>query len=124
MVAREGFERDIEEDLYSEMLDFATDHKPKSSVVNLLGPAGYGTSTILMTLAARLVREQAGSVFFLRPNQGLLEGDIEFAIAQFDSRPFFFLDNAADHGRDLKIVLSTATGNEKSCPVRFRWTVE
>ena len=45
----------------------------------LLGPAGYGVSTLMMTLAARLVQERAGTVLMLKPGHPLLEGDIEFA---------------------------------------------
>jgi len=94
--ARLFFERDIEDDAYEELLDFATGTSARPAVQILLGPAGYGVSTLLMGLAARLVNERAGPVFMLKPGCQFLEGDIEFASSALGARPYFFVDNAAD----------------------------
>ena len=95
------FERDIEEEVYEEFLDYATSDSKTPVVHMLLGPAGYGTSTLLMTLGVRLVKELAGAVFMLRPGRSVIEGDIEFAVSAFPERPFFFVDNAADQAHVL-----------------------
>jgi tetratricopeptide (TPR) repeat protein len=91
------FTRDLEESIYEEMLDYATARSRIPSVLLALGPAGYGVSTLLMTLAVKLVQDRAGPVFVHKPGTQLVEGDIEFAISIFpDKRPFFIIDNAAD----------------------------
>lgn len=95
--SRQHFERDIEEEIYETLLDFATASGKKPRVNILLGPAGYGVTTLLMTLSVRLVQEQAGPIFMLKPGRTIIEGDIDFATSVFNSRPFFFIDNAADH---------------------------
>ncbi len=89
------FQRDVEDPLYDEMLDYATSGALRESLT-LLGHAGSGVTTVLMSLAARLVREGAGPVYFLRPGAQVLEGDVLF-VAQRDPhvKPFFFVDNAA-----------------------------
>lgn len=98
LIARnEVFERDIEEDIYDELLDFATrsSRRPTSRVI--IGPAGYGMSTLLSVLAGRLVKDRAGAVFMLKDGVTLLEGDVLFAASLFpEKRPFFLIDNAAD----------------------------
>jgi tetratricopeptide (TPR) repeat protein len=91
------FTRDLEEGIYDEMLDFATARSTSPSTLLLLGPAGYGISTLLLTLAAKLVYERAGPVFVHKPGTQLVQGDIEFAMSIFPGiRPFFVIDNAAD----------------------------
>ena len=98
---KEYFERDIQELAYDELLDFATSDTrfPKSEIV--LGPAGYGVTTLLMALATDLVRDRAGKVFMLRPGRTPLQGDIEFCTTIFDEPVFFFIDNASDHSYHL-----------------------
>lgn len=99
------FERDIEEDIYEGLLDYATSDSMKPVVNLILGPAGYGISTLLMILAVRLVKERAGGVFILRPGRSVIEGDIEFAASVFPERPFFFVDNATDEANVLAPVI-------------------
>lgn len=94
---RDYFQRDIESDLYEECLDYATTEKKRSYSLLVKGSAGYGISTLLMTLAGRLVNERAGPTFHLKPGAWMKEGDIEFACSVFESRPFFLVDSAADH---------------------------
>jgi tetratricopeptide (TPR) repeat protein len=91
-------ERDIEPDLYDALLDYATGAPRTPGLFAVLGPAGYGTTTVLMNVAANLVSERAGAVFLHRPGTPMLEGDVEFAASIFDDAcPVFVIDNAADH---------------------------
>jgi hypothetical protein len=78
------FERDVEDPLYEELTEFATAPAVTQPVVLLTGAAGYGMTTTLMSLTARLVRENAGRLFFLRKGAALLQADIEFACSLFD----------------------------------------
>ena len=100
------FERDAAELLYDDLLDFATAGKPRATVQILLGSAGSGISTLLMTTAARLVEEKAGRVFFLRSSVPLIEGDIIFAASLFSEPCFFFVDNASDESSSLQLALA------------------
>jgi tetratricopeptide (TPR) repeat protein len=93
------FERDIEDSVFEQLLDFATASDPKPRSIIVLGPAGYGVSTILMSLAARLVKESAGVVYKHTTGQALNEGDALFACqAAAPKAAFFVIDNAADEG--------------------------
>lgn len=90
-------ERDIEPDLYDALLDYATGDSQMPSLFAVLGPAGYGTTTVLMDVAANLVTARA-TVFLHRPGTPLSEGDVEFASSIFENTcPVFVVDNAADH---------------------------
>lgn len=91
------FERDIEEEIYDELLDYVTSSSRKPSSRVILGPAGFGMSTLLYTLGGRLVEDRAGPVFMLKEGVSLIEGDVIFAASLFPNRrPFFIVDNAAD----------------------------
>jgi len=97
------FARDVEEDIYEELLDYATARSTKPSILLVLAPAGYGVSTLLMALAAKLALDRAGPVFMHKPGAPLVEGDIEFAASIFPHvRPFFIIDNAADGSSTLE----------------------
>jgi tetratricopeptide (TPR) repeat protein len=101
------FERDLEEELYEEILDYITagTKYPKSVVV--IGAAGYGITTELLSLAVRAVKDQTGPVFTHKPGTVLLEGDIEFATSIFsDQRPVFVIDNASDFVSAISSVTS------------------
>lgn len=92
------FERDIEEQVYDDLLDYTTGSGQSPKIKMILGPAGYGTSTLLMGLAAKLVKDKAGPVLMHKPGMPLIEGDIAFAASVFKGkRPFLIIDNAADH---------------------------
>src|SRR5690606_36834734 len=75
------FRRDIEADIYDTVLDYITGNAERPICLSVIGPAGYGITTILMNLAARLVKERVGPVYFLKSSADLLEGDVEFAIS-------------------------------------------
>ncbi|MTI61909.1 MAG: hypothetical protein FH762_18345 [Firmicutes bacterium] len=100
----EHFERDIEDEIYEYLLDYATINTNKPAVDIILGPAGYETTTILMTLATRLVKDGAGSVFFLKIGREIKEGDIEFAISISEEKTFFFVDNAAEYAHIINSI--------------------
>jgi predicted Zn-dependent protease len=100
------FTRDLEEEIYTELLDYATSDLKSPSVLTVLGSAGYGVSTLLMILAARLVKEGAGKVFMHRHGNPFLEGDIEFALSLFSERSFIFIDNAADYSEKLNTLIT------------------
>lgn len=99
------FERDVEEELYDELLEYATSTKKSVKTSILLSPAGYGITTLLMALAVKLVKDRAGKVFILKPGHQLLEGDVLFARSLFEEKTFFIVDNAADHKSHLSSVL-------------------
>lgn len=98
----EYIERDIEEDIFNDLLDYATKSPKSPTSAIILGSAGYGMSTLLKTLAAKLVQEKAGPVFYLKPGRPLLLGDVEFAVSISTEIPFFVIDNAGDHKATLK----------------------
>lgn len=99
---RQYFQRDLEEDVYEELLDFATSDSTKCTTSLIIGPAGYGASTLLLGLATKLVGENAGPVFAHRSGMQMIQGDLEFAASLFpDKRPFFCIDNAAEHIPEL-----------------------
>jgi len=99
------FKRDIEDSAYEQLLDFATDPNKSISVLTLLSPAGYGNSTLQMTLATRLVNERAGPVYFHKRGTPLIEGDILFTASLGDVKPFLFIDNASDYVGSLEAAI-------------------
>ncbi|HML24028.1 MAG TPA: SIR2 family protein [Aggregatilinea sp.] len=99
------FERDIEDELYESFLDYLTGNQKRPTATIVLSPAGYGTTTLLMTLAARLVEDRVGPVLMLHSGKSVLPGDIEFACTAFSRTPIFVVDNAADNADVLKTIL-------------------
>ena len=100
VAGRNHFERDVEGPVYDAILDLLTG-KPRVAAILLLAPAGYGVSTTMMSLAARLVADKAGSVFMHRKGSPLREGDLLFASGLDDAPALFFVDNASDDKREL-----------------------
>ncbi len=107
------FERDIDEQVYNELLDYATSSTKKPRVLLTLGPAGYGISTLLMSLAVSLVKDFAGPVFMHKPNTAIREGDLEFAASIFPQRPFFIIDNPAEQVVHLGSIIQRLKGDGK-----------
>lgn len=105
IAAKKTFERDIEDELFEQLLDFATNDAKKPLVSILLAPAGFGTTTLLMKLAVRLVEEQAGAVFMMKREQRVTEGIIEDILSFFSDTVFFIVDNAADSSDELSAVI-------------------
>ncbi|MBN1186974.1 MAG: SIR2 family protein [Bacteroidales bacterium] len=98
------FERDVQNDLYDVILDFATTPKSKARIAALLGSAGYGISTMLRILSVQIIKENAGAVFFLKPGAELVEGDVLFASTLFEN-VFFVVDNCPQYAVALERVL-------------------
>jgi hypothetical protein len=104
------FKRDIEEELWDDVLDFATTPEAKSRAMAILAPAGYGITTLLMSVGANIVKERIGTVFMLRDGADVLEGDIQFAATLFPEEACFFL---VDQAREQAIPLQTALAQQR-----------
>lgn len=111
------FSRDLEEEITETLLDYATNPNAKPTVKVVLAPAGYGVTTLLMTLAVKLIKQQAGSVFMLNDAQQVEEGDVDFAASLFDKLPFFIIDNAADNIELINRIVSRY--NSEKRPILF-----
>jgi tetratricopeptide (TPR) repeat protein len=99
------FLRDVEAFLVDECVEYFTSPKPEVKVILLLGPAGYGVTTTLMSLAVELMSEFAGTVYFHRRGRSLVEGDMEYATSRDVLPRFFIVDNAADATAHLPTVI-------------------
>lgn len=95
------FERDIQGELFDSALEFATATRLLPTALIVLGPAGYGISTLLKIIAVEIVKQKAGAVFILRPGAEILEGDVEYATSLFPNI-FFVVDEAADFAPALE----------------------
>ena len=100
------FKRDIYNPIFGKILDILTGSMSGLKTLTLLGPAGYGTTTLLMTLAVGLVREGVENVYYLKGNKKITEGDLEFAISRTKSIPVFLIDDAADHIDDISSCIA------------------
>lgn len=107
-----NFQRDLEQQLVDQLLDWATDPEAKSQCDLVLGPAGYGTSTLLMAVAAWFVRNKVGTTLFLRPGKMPLPSDLEYSTGSFESPLVLFVDNAADVAEELKVALDVLRGSD------------
>jgi tetratricopeptide (TPR) repeat protein len=97
-----NFKRDLEEILHDQLYDFSTDIGQKHRQDIVLGPAGYGMTTLLKATAAWFARERMGSILVLRDGMFPQLGDMEFAVTSLPSPVIFVVDNAADHLRNLE----------------------
>ncbi len=96
-----NFQRDIEEPLVEQLVDFATDPSPRVTSQIVLGSAGYGTSTLLMAVAAWFAQNKIGTTLFLWPGTNPIAADVEYAARYFPSPIVFCVDNAADYEHEL-----------------------
>ena len=108
------FSRDIEDEAYEALIDYATETPARARVCIITGSAGYGVSTLLMTLAARLVKDRAGKIYFHRYPGELREGDVFYALSMSDGKSFFFIDNAADHTAFIRTTIQHAKESKKA----------
>lgn len=99
------FERDLEEKVYDDCLDYITSPSPRPTIASVFAPAGYGTTTLLMALAVRLVRQKAAAIFYLNEAAELNEGDVEFATEATDETCIFVIDNASHHKYKIQNIL-------------------
>ena len=109
------FKRDVEEDLWEEILDFSTSPGSRSVAVAVIAPAGYGVTTFIMSLAAKIVMSRIGPVFMLRDGAELLEGDVQFAASVFPNRCFFVVDQAREQTHRLNTALAQQRQAKTNC---------
>lgn len=119
-----SFERDLEKPLVDRLVDFATDPKPQVTCEILLGPAGYGTTTLLMSVAAWFARNRVGRIFALKPGMAVTPGDVEFAARSYDGPVVFIIDGAGAQAdgigtivqllRDLKVPAFLLLGDRRN----------
>lgn len=110
----QNFERDLERPIVDALFDFATQPSPRAQGRLLLGPAGYGTTTLLMAIAAWYAKEDAGPIFMLKPEAEPTVGDIEFAISSSTAPPIFVVDNGSEHHLFLTEILAQLRSAEKA----------
>lgn len=96
-----NFQRDLEEPLVENLIEFATDPAPRVTSQIVLGPAGYGMSTLLMAVAAWFAQDKIGTTLYLRPGASPIPADVEFAARNLPSPIVFCIDNAADYEREM-----------------------
>lgn len=101
-----NFQRDLEEPIVNEILDFATASSPGPRSRIILGPAGYGMTTLLMAISAWSARNRAANIFHLKRDASPLLSDVEFAVTHIAGAAIFVVDNAADHSENLAIIWS------------------
>jgi tetratricopeptide (TPR) repeat protein len=110
------FRRDIEEEVWDEITEFATAPKAKSKAMVIVAPAGYGVTTLLMSLAPKIVKARVGPVFMLRDGVDVLEGDVAFAASLFpDVACFFLVDQAREHAISLETALAQQRQTNTNC---------
>jgi len=106
---KQFFSRDIEDEIFEAILDQLTSSPGTPRTVLTLGAAGYGCTTVLMSLAVRLVAEGAKTVFMHRHGTPMTEGDIVFAASMGtqDHPTVIFVDDASDHLAPLQAAVGT-----------------
>lgn len=110
------FVRDVEDDLWEWVIEFATNSKAKSTAFVLTGPAGYGITTVLMATALRIVEAKQGPVFLLREGTEINEADIAYAANLFPGVPCFFLvDQAREHVSRVQNALVQQRSTDHNC---------
>ena len=105
------FSRDIEDELWEWILEFATNPKAKSQAVALTAPAGYGITTILMAVALKIVDAAHGPVFMLKEGAEVEPGDVAYAASLFPDVPCYFV---IDQGREHVASIETALAQQRS----------
>jgi len=109
------FERDIEESIYDSILDFATDPKGRCCTEILLGSAGYGITTILMSIALKSVKTKLLHVLYLKDGAIVTEGDIEFALNNLNGKIIFIVDQASKLHERLSDIIQKCRNDYKNC---------
>lgn len=109
------FERDIEEEIYDNILDFATDPKSRCRAEILLGSAGYGITTVLMSIAWKSVKTKLLHVLSLKDGATILDGDIEFALNNLDGKVIFVVDQASRSHDILSGVVQRCRNDRRDC---------
>jgi tetratricopeptide (TPR) repeat protein len=113
--SKQHFSRDIEQDICDEVLDLLTGAPTAPFSLLALGAAGYGITTILMSVAVTLIQEGAANVFMHRPGTPLNEGDIVFAASLSKQPTVLVVDDVADNIRVIQGAITTLRGNKTAC---------
>jgi tetratricopeptide (TPR) repeat protein len=110
------FSRDVESEVWDYVMDFATAPNAKSKAAAILAPAGYGTTTTLMSLAVQITKARIGPVFMLRKGAELIEGDVDFAASIFPGVAcFFIIDQAREHASSIDTSLFQQRQTKNNC---------
>jgi tetratricopeptide (TPR) repeat protein len=110
------FTRDVEDDIWTWVTDFATDPKAKSTAVAVTGPAGYGITTILMAIGLWIVEARIGPVFLLKEGADVNPGDVGYAATLFPDVPcYFFVDQAREHVAEMQVALTQQRKTKTNC---------
>jgi len=110
------FIRDIEEPLWFKTLSFITNPKAKSTSILVTGSAGYGITTILMSLALQIVAAKNGPVFLLKEGAEIRKGDIGYAASLYPDVPcYFVVDQAQEHAAELLAVITDHRKSKENC---------
>lgn len=96
-----NFQRDLEVPFVDEILDFVTAQNPGMRVRVILGPAGYGVSTLLMAISAWSARNRAGTVLHLKASAQPWLSDMEFAVSQLAGPTIFVIDDASEYADEV-----------------------
>lgn len=110
------FIRDIEDEMWEWIVEYATDPKARSTAITITGAAGYGITTILMAIALRLVEATHGPVFMLREGAEVNEGDVAYAATLFPNVAcYFIIDQAREHAINLQAALTQQRKTKLNC---------
>jgi cold shock CspA family protein len=110
------FVRDIEDDVWERVIEFATNPKAKSTAFVLTGPAGYGITTIVMAMALRIVEAKQGPVFLLKEGAEIKEADVAYAANLFpEVACFFLIDQAREHVSRIQNALVQQSNTDHNC---------
>lgn len=110
------FTRDVEEEIWTWVTDFATDPKAKSTAIAVTAPAGYGITTILMSIGLRIVDARNGPVFLLKEGADASPGDVGYAATLFPDVPcYFFIDQAREHVGEIQTALAQQKRTKTNC---------
>ena len=111
-----NFKRDIEDDLWNDMLEFATEPKAKSRALAAIASAGFGVTTLIMSLASRAVRDKVGKTFMLRPAADVIEADVAFAVSVFPKDAVIFvIDQAREQVNRISTAISQQVQSGGNC---------
>ena len=108
------FQRDVEEEIYDSILDYITGTVKKVATNIILGAAGQGITTLLMSLATRLVNDKVEHVFFLKDNHEPDIESIEYAIDSLSGKCIFFIDGASKHVNRIYYIKRVLTEKGKN----------
>lgn len=106
------FTRDLEAILLDDLYDFATSPERDARAILAVGPAGFGTSTLLMSIAVDLAENDAGHVFYLRRGRSILPGDVDYVTRAFKEPVFLIVDNAAEHSEVIGTLLPSLQSSQ------------